>query len=605
MKKILSMCLALVMVLSLCAIPASAIGDNLDESGAKVVAENYLRAKMNDIYLRVSPASADEVKTLLDYASLLDDISQEKSENNLADANIPDWNEQGDDMAAALTDEASAEASTPGDESNDAAIPEHESSFDDSVSEEAPLAEPALTMEKLDSMVTFAERNAMPVAELVERNGVSVDAMLGDLRCMEDMTTYYAHIYEDQNVSFSDFDANYFFDDVVVDGDFAMVEVFEELNYQYSDCDEPSYELGEFNVMLVKLDGEWVVADVVSDDSAFLSSCTTSYDADSEIRAYDEAKSFSYESTATVPAEDEDADIALAAASNIPYNRQNAVNYALTYTTQADDSHRTPTFRNTRFNWFGKDCMNFASQCVWAGFGGSNSWADIPAHQGMDTVNPYWWCDNAEQCPSGSWASCGAFRTYIKESKNLSSMGLICKNSTVPETSNDLGYSASQLVGAVLHVDTSFGHALFVNAATGTIRDKVMVCSYNNCRKNVKLSLLYPAKNDPASAVEVIIPQTFQGGQTGLRVYGDLLNTIVTHTATRSLVGHSDVTCSSLEMVLLNPNGGQAGRWTASNTNVISASYNNWNITGEWSLKITGKTSAGASMTWYGTIRVV
>lgn len=167
-----------------------------------------------------------------------------------------------------------------------------------------------------------------------------------------------------------------------------------------------------------------------------------------------------------------------------------------------------------------------------------------------------------------------------------------------------LGYSASQLVGAVLHVN-SLGHAVFVNAATGTTWDKVMVCSYNNCRKNVKLSLLYPAKNDSANAVEVIIPQTFQGGQTGLRVYGDLLNAIVTHTVTRSLVGHSDVTCSSLEMVLLNPNGGQAGRWTASNTNVISASYNNWNITGEWSLKITGKTSAGASMTWYGTIRVV
>ena len=87
------MCLALAMVLSLCAIPASAIGDNYDESSAKVVAENYLREKMNDVYLRVSPASADEVKTLLDYASLLDDISQEESENNLADVNIPDWNE--------------------------------------------------------------------------------------------------------------------------------------------------------------------------------------------------------------------------------------------------------------------------------------------------------------------------------------------------------------------------------------------------------------------------------------------------------------------------------------------------------------------------------
>ena len=597
MRKLLSMCLTLVMVLSLCAIPASAIGYDLDESGAKFAAENYLREKMNVVYLRVSTASEDEVRTLLDYTSLLDDISQKEAENGLAGVNIPDWNEQRDDTS-------SIEAPATGGENVDASIPEGESFFEDSPSEETPLAEPALTMAKLDSMVTFAERNAMPVAELVERNGVSVDAMLGDLRCMEDMTAYYAHIYEDQHVSFSNFDASYFFGDVVVDGDLAMVEVFEELNYQYSDCDEPSYELGEFNVMLVKLDGEWVVADVVSDDSAFLSSCTTSYDADSEIRAYDEAKSFSYVPAEAAPAEGENDGIALAAASNIPYNRQNAVNYALTYTTQADDGKKTPSFRNTRFHWFGKDCMNFASQCVWAGFGGSNSWTDIPAHQGMDTVNPYWWCDNAGQCSSGSWASCGAFRTYVEDSKKFSSMGLICENSSVDATDNDLGYSASQLVGAVLHVN-SLGHAVFVNAATGTTRDKVMVCSYNNCRKNVKLSLLYPAKNDSANAVEVIIPQTFQGGQTGLRVYGDLLNAIVTHTVTRSLVGHSDVTCSSLEMVLLNPNGGQAGRWTASNTNVISASYNNWNITGEWSLKITGKTSAGASMTWYGTIRVV
>ncbi len=460
MRKLLSMCLSLAVVFSLCAIPASAISYGLDGDGAKTVAEEYLRGKTNDIYLRVSPASAGEVKTLLDYTSLLDSISQKEEEDIFPDVNTPAWDGQEADMTTDLNGEIPSETFVPGEENGEEAVPEGEPLFGDSASEEVPQEEPALTMAKLDSMVAFAERNAMPVAELVERDGASVDAMIGDLQRMEDMTTYYAHIYEDQNVSFSNFDASYFFGDVVVDGDLAMVEVFEELNYQYSDCDEPSYELGEFSVMLVKLDGEWVVADIISDDSAFLSNCTSRYDADSEIRAYDEAKSFSYVPAEAAPAEDENDGIALAAASNIAYNRQNAVNYALTYTTQADDGKKTPSFRNTRFHWFGQDCMNFASQCVWAGFGGSNSWADIPAHQGMDTVNPYWWCDSAGQCSNNSWASCGAFRTYVAESKKLSSMGLICANSRVAATSNDLGYSAAQLVGAVLHVN-SLGHAVF------------------------------------------------------------------------------------------------------------------------------------------------
>lgn len=81
MRKLLSMCLSLAVVFSLCAIPASAISYGLDGDGAKTVAEEYLRGKTNDIYLRVSPASAGEVKTLLDYTSLLDSISQKEEED--------------------------------------------------------------------------------------------------------------------------------------------------------------------------------------------------------------------------------------------------------------------------------------------------------------------------------------------------------------------------------------------------------------------------------------------------------------------------------------------------------------------------------------------
>ena len=49
---------------------------------------------------------------------------------------------------------------------------------------------------------------------------------------------------------------------MVNDGDYATAVVYEELNYQYDDCDEPSFELGEYNLVMLILDGDWVDADL-------------------------------------------------------------------------------------------------------------------------------------------------------------------------------------------------------------------------------------------------------------------------------------------------------------------------------------------------------
>lgn len=523
----------------------------MEETEIMETAESYLSERMEAIYLRTGVRTSAAAKTLLDIT------------------NEPE----------VMTGEATADS-------------------------EAVLLESAM-----DSRLLSLKTNAPGLMSEMDR-AISVDTMLGDLQCMEDMVIYKSHIFEDQNITFSDFDAQYHFGDIVIDGNYAVVEVYEELNYQYSDCDEPSYELGEFNVALVKIDGEWIIADVISDDMAFLAYCNTGYNLEEEISAYDEAmENAAFEVADTIEVEESAA--AAAAASGITYVKNNAVNYALTYTTQSDDGESTPTFRNTRFKWFGADCMNFCSQCVWAGFGGSNSWADIPAHQGMDEVSPAWWCDNSAQSSNGSWASCSAFRSYVSSSKSASTKGLICDSASISGSTNTLPYSAATLVGSVLHVEgyvgdtaTAKAHAVFVNAATGNTRDKVMVCSYNRCRKNNKLSTICPV-GGTTRAIETIVPKTFQGGESGLRIYGDLLNAIVTHTATRTLSGHSNTTLSSFEMILLKPNGGQAQRWTASNTKEISATYSNWDMTGEWSLKLTGTTSSGTSMTWYGTIRVV
>ena len=153
------------------------------------------------------------------------------------------------------------------------------------------------------------------------------------------------------------------------------------------------------------------------------------------------------------------------------------------------------------------------------------------------------------------------------------------------------------------NVPTAKAHAVFVSSASGNTRDTVMICSYNRCRKNVKLSSVC-AVGGSTKAVEIMIPQSFKGAKPSLFVCGSLLNVINSQGASRSLAGYSNVT-ANLSMTLLKPDGSTANSWTASNATSVIGNYSNWNVSGEWILKVTATTSAGSTKTWYGTIRVV
>ena len=164
------------------------------------------------------------------------------------------------------------------------------------VSESFPLhgensndSEVVLNNVEQQELVTFVQENEPVLMANLERNRISITSMQSDLQCMEDMTAYKSYIYEDQGFDYDYFDVQYYFPSVVVVGNYAAVDVYEELNYQYTDCADSSYELGEYNLILCKIDGEWAVADVVSDDIAFLGYYSSGYNLEAEIAAYNNA----------------------------------------------------------------------------------------------------------------------------------------------------------------------------------------------------------------------------------------------------------------------------------------------------------------------------
>lgn len=274
-----------------------------------------------------------------------------------------------------------------------------------------------------EALCAFVENTSFDLARSLGKEAPTMDEMLQDLNTQSARVAFLGHLYESQNITYSHFDAKYLFQNIETTSGYAAVDVLEVLNYQYSDCDEPTYEEIRYNITLAKLNREWVIADVISDDLFFLQHyADADFSLEEAIDGYDAAVAAADQVLDGVAIE---VDTAAQAASNIAYNSHNAANYALTYSTSTDTGS-TPEFKNDLFNWFGADCMNFASQCVWAGFGGNNSAAAIQSGYGMDKVgtnsgNTAWWCNATTG--TNSWASCRNFRLYIQNSAASSEKG--------------------------------------------------------------------------------------------------------------------------------------------------------------------------------------
>lgn len=107
---------------------------------------------------------------------------------------------------------------------------------------------------------TFAlpemEKTKSREREYIEWSNVNVSTVNGD------KATYFSTIRQYNGLQRTDFNTDYVVQRVDVQGNFAVIEVLENISFQYVGAEDSSFSQKEHTVSLIKVDGEWIVANV-------------------------------------------------------------------------------------------------------------------------------------------------------------------------------------------------------------------------------------------------------------------------------------------------------------------------------------------------------
>lgn len=467
----------------------------------------------------------------------------------------------------------------------------------------------------LQQTLEARERNHLKLMIEIDPEPTKLEDFTDNLRFQNVRIEYLRRIHELYNITYTQFNSSYTFEQVVVDGDYAFVSVCENLDYQYSGFDVQSSEQNMYNVSLIKKNGKWSILEVLSNDMFFLTHYKSSLVLEKEIRRLDSnAIQLSSDLAETDVEEVEGAAVPLAA-GNIAYNRDNAINYALTYLSSADDGTGgvKPTWANSNMPWYSANCMNFASQCIWAGFGGSNSSTDISNFYGMDTEGTSeshkWYASKSASSPS--WRSCSNFRNYISNTET-GKVDMVCTTQEIASNSDNLIYAANALKGAAIqgrgldnnNNPVALGHVVFVTQATGNARNKVLVSAYNNNIRNKSLALVYPISSSVQATdrLLIIIPGHMRNADTGFRLWASLCD-VMPSGASVPIKGYANKQCTTISVHIYNPSGTLATVRNFSNTSSVSTSYV-CASKGLWKIVLTGTDSSNATQAFTYTIRV-
>jgi hypothetical protein len=145
------------------------------------------------------------------------------------------------------------------------------------------------------------------------------------------------------------------------------------------------------------------------------------------------------------------------------------------------------------------DCQNFACQCVWSGFGGSNS--GIPSHSfpmiGAGTGWSEWWCDKNSGVAhaSPSWTSGLSFETMGKGNFDNNSCGVqaYCGSAIGNDSSPGGAPISSACVGDLVRAHRNspyLWHTMVIDRIDSHTLDGIYVSSHTNDIYDVKLSTI-------------------------------------------------------------------------------------------------------------------
>lgn len=451
-----------------------------------------------------------------------------------------------------------------------------------------------------DSYSSFLSiQKEIPYENTTLVNG-KISDFLDTLELQASRIAYYECVQEIYNIGYVYFTPSYIVTECCITDDHALVIIYESLNFQYDDCNNPSYMGTTYDISLIKIEGRWYISSVEAHDEFFDMYRETGFDLKVQVQGLYEAQQLNEEEDVFVKEELPLDSVNTYASSNNSrtYIGQNAANYALTYTTDANNGQKIPTFKNENFYWNDESCQLFASQCVWAGFGGSNDTTSIANRQAMDKTGNYtWWSDTKDNnTKSESWATTSLFKSYVDYVKGSSTeTGVVCDTYMVSYNSDNMGssvFSNSDLLGAVLH-GHSLGHAVVVTEVNGLTRDKIYQSSYNYCRKNIKLSVSNPSSTTNTGAgIYIMVPRYLREPSTAATnyIYADLLNALVLSngSVTANLSAHTISSVSLLKIRIYKPGSTSAtNAYTATNTTSISQSYT-FTQAGLWKIVVSG-----------------
>ncbi len=325
-----------------------------------------------------------------------------------------------------------------------------------------------------------------------------------NIQFLEKKAAYYAAVRQMQNIYREDLQLHYTYRSLKMEEYSARVSVRETATFYYTDSHRQSvYETG-YVVYLVKFTGRWLVADV-SDGSGFdeMYKKNPDFDLTAALEEFS-AGLKAEEAVLTAPYEPDPG----AGDTRILYNGKNAAAYAATYCRPDEKTSRK--YYNPRFKSYagqGGDCMNFASQSMWAGFGGSQTAAAIDGHAApMDTEGAETWygrtsASGTKDSDILNWISCSSFWKYLNGEKDKTAgsnqsadNGMYATIITAPWYSPITGVSPEELIGAVAHVSGSGGnysHAIVLTAAVGNQRGEIWYCSHTADESHIKLGDYY------------------------------------------------------------------------------------------------------------------
>lgn len=416
-------------------------------------------------------------------------------------------------------------------------------------------------------------------------NGHSISAatLCEGISSFEAASDYLKYIRSTQKIERYDFSASVSVIDTDISDSNAVLYLYSLVTFRYTPDADLSSCGDYYKVSFVKDENIWSIAEVLAEEHVQYGLTNFVEKYNDKITEFD--NHIKFEDHANLP------QVSYFSGTSSTYDRgystSNAIAYAYTYTTcNHTGSYNNPDFLNKYFfdcTYSGGNCQNFASQCVWAGFGGIDTYNAVNNRQFPMNTD---WYGSSDAGNSSSWIATDSFYSYV----NNSSSKIISTRGTI--NGNFSGIPLYMLKGAVLHVNpnsSGYAHAVVITNATGTNFGSIEICGNSPMRKAVLLS-----DQAYSSQMRLIMPTAMKNGRdctngthsfsgnhskcnycgfNKLTITGSMLKPVPVN-STQSITATTNSTCYRVAVCVKYDGANSEESWTEyMNTNKVSRPF--------------------------------